>query len=161
MITTKFIQVEVSHENKTIKIDDNYDIKHTEMYLEICTKLMEVLSPDVFHTYKLQLKDKTFKDFKEFAEKNKIDLKNILKECDKKRTKDGDKTIDKDLENRFTYHKPNKDANERFELIRDFAKEYAYMIRALCPEGREQALALTKLEETVMWANAGIAREEK
>ena len=28
------------------------------------------------------------------------------------------------------------------------------------PQGRERALALTKLEETIMWANAGIARSE-
>lgn len=32
------------------------------------------------------------------------------------------------------------------------------MIDALVPDGREKSLALTHLEETVMWANAGVAR---
>jgi hypothetical protein len=45
-----------------------------------------------------------------------------------------------------------------YQLLRDAAKEYADAIVELVPTSREQALALTKLEECVMWANAGIAR---
>ena len=67
--------------------------------------------------------------------------------------------IDLDLENRFTYHKPTDEKAAKFPIIRDMAKEFAYKIKELCPSGREQALALTKLEEVVMWANAGISRE--
>jgi hypothetical protein len=44
-------------------------------------------------------------------------------------------------------------------LIRDSAKYLAGIIKDVVPEGREQALAITKLEEAVMWANAGIARK--
>jgi hypothetical protein len=38
------------------------------------------------------------------------------------------------------------------------ARKFASLIVERVPGGREQALALTKLEEVVMWANAGIAR---
>lgn len=59
---------------------------------------------------------------------------------------------------RFTYHKPTKDQPEKYEKIRDRARDLALMLNNLCPESRELSLALTKLEETVMWANAAIAR---
>ena len=42
--------------------------------------------------------------------------------------------------------------------IREKAKELAYLIDSTCPDSREKSLAMTKLEECVMWANAGIAR---
>lgn len=154
----QYIEVQVDHENKTIIIKDNYTIDHTKIYLEICQKFTEILSPEVFTTYKIKLNDKTFKNIKDFANKNKLDLKAILDESDKKR-KDNSEDIDLDLEKRFTYHSPKEDDAEKFELIRDFAKEYAYMIKTLCPDSRERALALTKLEEVVMWANASVARE--
>lgn len=34
------------------------------------------------------------------------------------------------------------------------------LINDLTPNSREQAVAFTKLEESIMWANAGIARNE-
>lgn len=67
--------------------------------------------------------------------------------------------LDADLEKRFSYHKPTAEKAEIYPVIRDAAKEFAYLIKKLVPAGREQACALTKLEETVMWANAGISRE--
>lgn len=66
----------------------------------------------------------------------------------------------KDLEKRFTYHKPTPEKAEKFPLIRNKAKELAYLIEELVPNGREKSLAITKLEEVVMWSNAGISREE-
>jgi hypothetical protein len=65
-----------------------------------------------------------------------------------------------DLENRFTYHPPQPGQPEKYEDIRDTAKTLAYLISAECPNSREKSLALTKLEEAVMWANAAIAREQ-
>lgn len=65
-----------------------------------------------------------------------------------------------DLENRFTYHKPVGDQPSRYETLRDYGLSYANLINELCPEGREKSLAITKLEEAVMWANAAIARHE-
>jgi len=66
----------------------------------------------------------------------------------------------KELETRFTYHAPHGDQLERYTLIRDTAKTLAATIAAKTPESREQALALTNLEQAVMWANAAIARRE-
>ena len=60
----------------------------------------------------------------------------------------------------FTYHPPRPDQVPRYGYLRDAAMELACMIGTLTPESREQSLALTKLEEAVMWANAAIARNE-
>ena len=65
---------------------------------------------------------------------------------------------DKDIEDRFTYHSPKGDQPEKYKEIRDRAKELAYLLNSVVPQGREKALAMTKLEECVFWSNAGIAR---
>lgn len=65
-----------------------------------------------------------------------------------------------DLENNFTYHKPTSIQQKRYELIRSEAKDLADKILIYCPESRERSLALTNLEQSVMWANAAIARNE-
>ena len=66
----------------------------------------------------------------------------------------------RDIDNRFTYHKPHGDQNERYVKLRETAREFALEIYDLCPASRERSLAITKLEEAVMWANASIARNE-
>lgn len=65
-----------------------------------------------------------------------------------------------DLEKRFTYHKPDVTKIGHYKMIRDCAKTYARVILHNVPDCRERSLAITKLEEVVMWANAGIARNE-
>lgn len=65
-----------------------------------------------------------------------------------------------DLENRFTYHKPDDKKAGRHEHARAACYETACVVDALCPDGREKSLAITKLEEVLFWANAAIAREE-
>lgn len=65
-----------------------------------------------------------------------------------------------DLERRFTYHPLREDQPDRYTAIRDRAKDLAIKIVELTPYTREQSVALTKLEEVVMWANAAIARNE-
>ena len=62
------------------------------------------------------------------------------------------------IENNFTYHAPKDGQPEKYQAIREKAKELAYLIQDLVPPSREQSLAMTKLEECSMWANAGIAR---
>lgn len=63
-----------------------------------------------------------------------------------------------DLNNRFTYHKPNEKTIMTHQLIRNFGLELANELNNLLPDGREKSLAITKLEEVVMWANASLAR---
>lgn len=65
-----------------------------------------------------------------------------------------------ELLKRFTYHPPKGDQPARYTTLRETAKDFAQWILSCCPESRERALALTKLEEAVMWANAAIARNE-
>jgi len=65
-----------------------------------------------------------------------------------------------DIENRFTYHAPKEGQPQKYNEIRELAKAFAELIDSLCPNSREKALAMTKLEESVMWANAAIARNE-
>ena len=60
--------------------------------------------------------------------------------------------------NNFTYHKPTPEMVPVFQAIRTKARELADYIADHVPAGREQATALTKLEEFTFWANAGIAR---
>ena len=64
------------------------------------------------------------------------------------------------IENSFKYYPPKGTQQQRYEDIRKQAKYLAGFINDLCPNSREKALAMTKLEETVMWANASIARNE-
>ena len=69
--------------------------------------------------------------------------------------------MDEDLENRFTYHKPDSEDTVKFERIREMARQYAYILKNDCPSSRELSLALTKLEEVVFYANAAIARHKR
>ena len=66
----------------------------------------------------------------------------------------------KQIDNNFVYHPPKEGQKERYESIREGACEYAEYLAHHCPESRELSLAMTKLEEAVMWANAAIARNE-
>lgn len=64
------------------------------------------------------------------------------------------------IENNFSYHSPKEGQPEKYTQLRNKAKELAYLIDELCPNSRERALATTKLEEAIMWANASIARQD-
>lgn len=64
-----------------------------------------------------------------------------------------------ELTNRFAYHPPLSDTRRQaHENVRGQVGRLAQFIAHTVPAGREQALALTKLEEAMMWANAGLAR---
>lgn len=62
------------------------------------------------------------------------------------------------IENNFMYHAPKVGQAEKYDQLRSKAKELAYLIDELCPSSREKSLATTKLEESIMWANASVAR---
>jgi hypothetical protein len=66
-----------------------------------------------------------------------------------------------DLVNRFDFHAPIAAAGQAHAFVREMCLKLASDIVDLVPPGREQSLALTKLEEAMMWANAGIARNHE
>ena len=53
-----------------------------------------------------------------------------------------------------TYYEESK----RLQEISTLAKMFSDLVDRLVPKSREASLAQTKIEEAVMWANAGIAR---
>lgn len=66
-----------------------------------------------------------------------------------------------DLENRFKYHPPKDDVIRRqHETIRNTCHALAKLLDGALPDGREKALAITKIEEAMFWANAAIARHQ-
>ena len=66
--------------------------------------------------------------------------------------------MNKQIENNFRYYEVAKEQADKLDYIRVKAKDLAYMLDELCPNSREKSLAMTKLEEAVMWANVSIAR---
>lgn len=64
-----------------------------------------------------------------------------------------------DLAHRFKFHPADTEQRkETHALVRGAIAEVANLVQVAVPAGREQALAITKLEEAMFWANAGIAR---
>jgi hypothetical protein len=63
-----------------------------------------------------------------------------------------------DLENRFTCHPPKPGQPEAYRQLRSMGLDFARAIDSACPDSREKSLAITHLEDAVMWANASIAR---
>jgi len=66
-----------------------------------------------------------------------------------------------DAENIFTYHAPFGNQAARYEGIRKFARAFADDILKWTPASPEQTLAIRKLQEVVMYANAAIALNER
>jgi uncharacterized membrane protein len=64
------------------------------------------------------------------------------------------------LDRSFVYHVPKDDQTERYQALRAKARELAYLVIHSCPSSRETSLALTNLEQAILWANAAIARNE-
>lgn len=64
------------------------------------------------------------------------------------------------IDGAFTYHQTQGDQVERYTEIRIRAKEFAMLLVSTCPPSRELSLAITALQEAVLWANASIAINE-
>lgn len=66
-----------------------------------------------------------------------------------------------DLTQRFAYHRPRDqqvvDAHQR---VRSACYRVAQTLVEVADDCRELSLAITKLEEAMMWANAAIARHQ-
>lgn len=68
---------------------------------------------------------------------------------------------DKHLNRNFDYHMPNPMLAENFDKIRQMAKLFAAVLLRCCPNSRERATALTKVEEAMFWGNAAVARSSE
>lgn len=66
-----------------------------------------------------------------------------------------------DIGNYFIYHKPIKGQPERYEKIRRFGLTVADEIFKMCPDCHERDVAIDKMREAIMWANAAIACNEE
>lgn len=63
-----------------------------------------------------------------------------------------------DIANRFAFHPATtEEKRDAHTSVRLHCADLAHYIVDHTPAGREQSLALTKLEETMHWANAAIA----
>lgn len=65
------------------------------------------------------------------------------------------------MKNRYDCHSIDKDQYKLIDIIRNRVKALDEVIETYCPKGREKSLALTKLEECLMWANKAISMEEE
>lgn len=65
-----------------------------------------------------------------------------------------------DLDNIYRYHPPLPGQTDKYNEIRETGKRYAETVTRLCPDSRERSVALTNIEQSNMWANAAIARDE-
>lgn len=63
-----------------------------------------------------------------------------------------------ELAHRFKYHAPDDVKKARHEKIRSHLGLIADVLNEELPDGREKSTAITKLEETMFWSNAAIAR---
>ncbi len=62
-----------------------------------------------------------------------------------------------DLEHLFTYHAPSPEQLPKYQAIRDAAKVFAQVVMDNCPPSGDRTVAIRKIRETVMDANASIA----
>jgi hypothetical protein len=68
----------------------------------------------------------------------------------------------KDIAHRFAFHAATtSEKRATHGSVRDALGAVAHTVDVLVPVGREKALAITKLEEAMFWANAAIARNQE
>lgn len=64
-----------------------------------------------------------------------------------------------EIEHRFNFHPATTDEKrDAHASMREACKQTALRINNALPDGREKSLAITHLEDAMMWANAGLAR---
>lgn len=64
-----------------------------------------------------------------------------------------------DLEHWFTYHTPTVEQVGQYERVRFAALQFAHVILVETPPSADQTVAIRKIREAVMTANAAIACE--
>ena len=64
-----------------------------------------------------------------------------------------------DIDHRFAFHPATtQEKRDEHTSMRQACHRAAQTINEQAPDGREKSLAITKLEEAMMWANAAVAR---
>lgn len=65
------------------------------------------------------------------------------------------------MDSRFKHHPPTSDdVIEAHQTIREECDQLYNIICYVVPESYERDMAIVRLEECMMWANAGIARNQ-
>jgi hypothetical protein len=65
----------------------------------------------------------------------------------------------RDIEHRFAFHAATtEERRDAHTSVRQTCRTLADFLNERLPEGREKALAITHLEEVMLWANAALAR---
>lgn len=52
----------------------------------------------------------------------------------------------------YAYHKPSVEGMLKINKLREHFSEGERLIRELCPQSRQQSVAITNNEQTAMWA---------
>ena len=61
----------------------------------------------------------------------------------------------------FNYRKMSEKQIEDSQNVRELGVKLALLIDEVIPDSREKSLAITKLEESIMWVNKGISLNKK
>lgn len=65
------------------------------------------------------------------------------------------------LDEVYRYHSPTDEQQQRYRRLRQAGKTFAEIGTELTPQSREQSVALTNVQQAVMWFNAAIAINEQ
>lgn len=66
----------------------------------------------------------------------------------------------KDIAHRFAFHAATtEEKRDAHTSVRQHCRELADFLNERLPEGREKSLAMTHLEEVMLWGNAALARD--
>jgi len=57
----------------------------------------------------------------------------------------------------FIFHPVKIGQAEKYQAMREMGMKLAFLIDETCPQSREKSLAITKVQEAIMFANASIA----
>ena len=63
-----------------------------------------------------------------------------------------------DVDRNTVHHTPDRATLTKMETLRGHYQAVTFATLEAVPDGREKSLALTKLEESLMWAMAALAR---
>ena len=64
---------------------------------------------------------------------------------------------DDKIQHWFTYHAPTGETIPKYNKMREAALAFARIINEMCPDGPDKSVAIRKIREAVMTANASIA----